>query len=78
MDRKRVREPSPVGSVCRAAPTSLYTPGSRDSSALSIIPARLTRMRVKVSDLLITAPALSSVLGDTPQAGGSSIVGPRT
>lgn len=42
-------EPRRVGSAWSAAPTSLYTPGSRDSSALSIIPAKLTRTRVTVS-----------------------------
>ena len=49
MDLKRVREPKPVGSVCKAAPTSLYTPGNNDSSALSMIPARFTKIKVTVS-----------------------------
>lgn len=49
MDRNRVSDPSPVGSVWRAAPTSLYTPGSNDSSARSMIAAKLTNTRVKVS-----------------------------
>lgn len=53
MDRKRVSEPSPVGSVWRAAPTSLYTPGRRDSSALSIMPARFTSTSVTVSPFII-------------------------
>lgn len=49
MDLNRVRVPSPVGPAWRAAPTSLYTPGNSDSSALSIIPAKFTSTRVIVS-----------------------------
>ena len=49
MDLKRVSEPNPVGSVCRVAPTSLYTPGNNDSSALCIILARFTNNNVTAS-----------------------------
>ncbi|KAH0996210.1 hypothetical protein GBA52_020074 [Prunus armeniaca] len=42
MDLNRVSEPNPVGSVCRLAPISLYTPGNNDSSALCVILARFT------------------------------------
>lgn len=58
MHLKSVREPRPVGSILRAAPTSLYTPGSNDSSALSSIPAIFTSRSVTVSGLISSFPLL--------------------
>lgn len=70
-----MREPRPVGSAWRAAPTSLYTPGRRDSSAFSIIPARFTRIRVTVSDLISSKGfsvkfLIHALLGVFPDDGG--------